>query len=84
MKEDNDKLLFSVKDNLCAKAVEAFKETSSVPDWLRENRSLFLSVTYQPPGFPRVVDCNLEDESFENIRRFGRLYDTVDGVFQEE
>ena len=83
MKEDNDKLLYDVKDNLCAMAVEAFKKTSSVPDWLRENHSLFLSVTYQPPGFPRVVDFNLGEESFENIQRFGRLYETVVGIFQE-
>jgi hypothetical protein len=83
MEEEDDHLLYKLKDNFCASAIEDFKETSSVPEWLRENRSLFLSVTCQPPGFPRVVDCNLGEESFENIRRFGRLYETVDGIFQE-
>jgi hypothetical protein len=66
---------YFVKDNLCAKAIEEFKESSSVREWLQVNRSLYLSVTYQPPGLPRIIDCNIGDERFENIRMFGDLYE---------
>ena len=66
---------YFVKDNLCAKAIDEFKETSSVREWLQKNRSHYLSVTYQPPGLPRIIDCNIGEERFENIRRFSDLYE---------
>jgi hypothetical protein len=77
MDDDNDLLCYRIKDNLCGKAVEEFKETSSVSEWLDENRSLYDSVTYQPLGHPRVLACNLGGRRFENIRIFGKLYDDL-------
>ncbi len=83
MNDDNDLLHYTIKDNLCAKAVEEFKETSSVREWLDENRSLYHSVSYKPPGLPRVLACNIGGRRFENIRMFGGLYELVEGMFEE-
>ncbi len=84
MNDNNDILRYTIKDTLCAKAVEEFKSTSSVREWLQENCLLYDSVTYQPPGLPRIMACNLGEQSFENIRKFGMLYDMVDSLFEEE
>jgi len=83
MVEDNDQLRYAIRDNLCAKAIEEFKETSSVAEWLQENRSLFDSISYQPPGLPRILDSSMGGRIFENIQKFGRLYMAVDTVFDE-
>lgn len=84
MKNDKEHLHYTLNDKLCAKAIEAFKDTSSVKGWLQENRSLFDSVTLQPPDLPRIVAFNLGSEIFGNIRKFGRLYETIDDLFEEE
>jgi hypothetical protein len=68
MEVQNQQPLYSTKDNLCAKAIVSFKVTSSVPEWLRENHSLFDAVTYQPIGLPGIVSSNLGDLEFGNIR----------------
>jgi hypothetical protein len=78
MVEDKDQLRYAIRDNLCAKAIEEFKDTSSVPEWLQENRSLFDSISYQPPGLPRILDASIGGRIFENIQKFGRLYMAVD------
>jgi hypothetical protein len=78
MDDDNDLLRYTVKDNLCAKAIEEFKKTTSVSEWLQENRSLYHSVSYQPPGLPRIMAFNLRGTRFENIQNFGELYGRLD------
>ena len=84
MDDDNDLLRYTIKDNLCAKAIEEFKVTSSVSEWLKENRPLYNSVSYQPPGLPRVLACNIGGLRFENIRMFGELYEKANSLFDKE
>ena len=84
MDNDNELLRYTIKDNLCAKAIEEFMDTSSVRDWLQENRLLYDSVSYQSPGLPRIVASNLGQEVFENILNFGRLYVALDIGYNEK
>ena len=67
MEEQNQQPLYSAKDNLCAKAIESFKVTSSVPEWLRENHSPFDAGTYQPIGLPGILSSNLGHLEIGNI-----------------
>ena len=83
MDDDNDLLRYNIKDNLCAKAIEEFKKNTSVKEWLDKNRSLYDSVSYQPPGLPRIITCNFGGQEFGNIQNFGRLYMAVDIIFNE-
>jgi hypothetical protein len=69
------------RDNLCAKAIENFKETSSVSNWLVLYAELFNSVSIKPEGLPRITAYHFQGEAFENIKKFARLYDEVNSLY---
>ncbi len=41
---------YLMKDNLCEKAIEDFKQSSFVLDWLNQYAELYNSVTIKPEG----------------------------------
>lgn len=73
-----------IKDNFCRQAIDKFKNTSSVPEWLSVNSELFDSITIGPPGLPKIISFHFEDEVFEGIRKFGQLYGLVASLFEDE
>jgi len=78
MIERND---YVKRDNLCAKAIEDFKENSSVSDWLILYANLFNTVSIQPKGLPRITAFHFQNEAFENIKKFARLYNEVNALY---
>ena len=77
-----DRIDYLIKNNLCKKAIDDFKVLSSVPYWLSQHAALYHSVSIQPKGLTRITMSNLGGESFENIKRFARLYDLVNSLFE--
>ena len=65
----------------CLEAIEAFKKTTSVPDWLINYKQLYTDITIAPEGLPEIIDANFGGVSFEGIKKFGWLYQTVRSVF---
>ena len=77
-----ERLEYLIKDNHCEKAIDDFKVLSSVPYWLSQHAELYHSMSIQPKGLPRITMSNLGGESFENIKRFARLYEMVNSLFE--
>ena len=77
-----ERLEYLIKDNHCEKAIDDFKVLSSVPYWLSQNAAMYHSISIQPQGLPRITMSNLGGESFENIKRFARLYEMVNSLFE--
>jgi hypothetical protein len=71
-----------MKDVECESAIDNFKVTTSIPEWLVIYRDLYQSLLYGPDDLPKVVDMHFDGECFEGIRRFSLLYKTVLGVFE--
>lgn len=78
----NYKIDYLTKDTLCELAIEDFKELTSVPEWLSEYAELYNRVTYGSENRPRIADCHLGDETFENIQQFAHLYKAVNSLFK--
>jgi hypothetical protein len=77
-KDHTDYLMTEIE---CLEAIEAFKKTTSVPDWLLNYKQLYTGITIAPEGLPEIIDANFESESFEGIKKFGWLYKTVCSIF---
>lgn len=76
-----ERIDYLIKDNQCEKAIDDFKTLSSVPEWLNQYSDLYNSVTIKPDGLPRITSINFGGESFENIRQFSKLYETVNSLY---
>lgn len=73
---------YLMKDNLCEKAIEDFKQSSFVLDWLNQYAELYNSVTIKPEGLPRITLSHFDGENFENIQKFAKLYKSVLSEFE--
>lgn len=76
-----DSIWYHWKNQECELALEEFREINSVPAWLEKHMELFLTVTMQPEGRPRIADIHLGDETFEKIRDFASLFEKVYALF---
>jgi len=67
---------------MCETAIEEFKTLTSVTDWLYKYSELFDSISVKPEGLPSIILSHLGDETFENIQRFGRLFEIVHSLYK--
>lgn len=81
MKSTNDLINYVIKDAICSEAIETFKQTSLISEWVSQQRELYYSIVYGPEGLPKLIDCHFEGKRFENIQRFGRLYEMIQSLF---
>ena len=81
MKRLPDQFDYMQAENECLAAIDTFKTTNSVKEWLKINDSLFNQILIQPKDLPAIIDCHFNGERYEGIRKFGNLYKTVRGVF---
>jgi len=65
----------------CLAAIEAFKTTTSLPEWLSQYKELYRDITISPAGLPEIIDSHFGGETFEGIQKFGWLFKTVRTVF---
>ncbi|MFN4892337.1 MAG: hypothetical protein ACK5G0_01065 [Bacteroidota bacterium] len=65
----------------CLDAIEDFRSTTSVKEWLHRHTVLYNKVAIAPAGLPAIVDSHFGGEKFEEIQKFGYLYQTVKSVF---
>jgi hypothetical protein len=65
----------------CLDAIEDFRSTTSVKEWLDRHADLYKRVTIAPDGLPAIVDSHFGGENFGEIQKFGLLYNTVKSVF---
>jgi hypothetical protein len=72
---------YVTRDNLCAKATEDFKETSSVSNLLMLYAKLFNAVSIKPKGLPRITAFHFQGEAFINIKKFAHLYDETNSLY---
>jgi hypothetical protein len=71
---------YYTKSNKCEKALIELKSDISVPVWLLNNKSLFDKVTIRPEGLPTIVDANFNGTSFESIKKFVKLYESLSNL----
>ena len=76
-----DSIWYNLKNQECELAFNEFSDINSVPAWLEKHMDLFLSVTLQPEGRPRIAMVHLGDEIFEKIRDFASLFQKVYALF---
>jgi hypothetical protein len=81
MKRLPDQFDYMQTENECLAAIDAFKTTNSVKEWLKINESLFNQILIQPKDMPAIIDCHFGGQRYEGIKKFGHLYETVKGVF---
>jgi hypothetical protein len=67
--------------NECLLAINAFKTTNSVNEWLKMNESLYDQIVIKPSGLPSIIDFHFDGHRYDGIKKFGYLYQTVRGVF---
>ena len=72
---------YLIAQSHCLDAIEDFRFTTSVKEWLDQHADLYKSVTIAPAGLPAIVDSHFGGESFEGIKKFGSLYETVSSYF---
>jgi hypothetical protein len=77
-KDQTDYLMTELE---CLAAIEAFKTTTTVPEWLTKYKELYRNITISPAGFPEIVDCHFGGETFEGIQKFGNLYQCISSLF---
>lgn len=65
----------------CLAAIEAFKKTTSVPEWVTQHKELYRDITISPEGLPEIIDSHFGGETYEGIQKFGWLFKTVRSVF---
>jgi hypothetical protein len=73
---------YQIKEAMCETAIEEFKTLTSVTDWLYKYSELFDSISVKPEGLPSIILSHLGDETFENIQRFGRLFEIVHSLYK--
>ena len=69
------------RDNLCAKAIEGHKETSSILNWIILNAKLFNAISIQPKGLPRITALHFQGEAFINIKKITQLYHDTNSLY---
>lgn len=69
MPKDHTDYLMTELD--CLAAIEQFKETTSVPGWLNQNKILYQGITISPDGLPEIIDSPMGGETFEGIQKLG-------------
>lgn len=68
------------KSNKCEKAIMELKSDISVPVWLMNNKILFDEVTIKPEGLPAIADANFSGTSFDGIKKFVKLYESLSNL----
>jgi hypothetical protein len=66
----------------CLSAINDLKSKNSVDDWVKRHEHLYQRIIIKPEGLPAIIDFNLGDESYIGIRKFGRLYEMIKGIFE--
>jgi hypothetical protein len=66
----------------CISAINDLKSTNSVDDWVRRYEPLYHQIIIKPKGLPAIIDSHFGGESFDGIQKFGRLYETIKGIFE--
>ena len=64
----------------CEKALLELKSNISVPVWLLNNKNLYNEVTIRPEGLPTIVDANFNGTSFEWIKKFFKLFESLSNL----
>ena len=77
-----DKLDYQNVEAECLFVINELKNTISVSNWVSSHASLYEQIIIKPDGLPAVIDFNLGDDSFEGIRKFGRLYELIKEIFE--
>jgi hypothetical protein len=77
-----DRVDYLFVETECLSAIRELTTTCSVSDWISRHESLYRKIIIKPEGLPAVIDFNLGNDSFEGIRKFGRLYETLLGIFE--
>ena len=72
-----DKLDYQNVETECLTAINELKTTISVSEWVSSHASPYEQIIIKPDGLPAVIDFNLGEDCFEGIRKFGRLYETI-------
>ena len=68
---------YYAKSNQCEFAIKELKNILSVQEWLQKNQKLFEKVTISPAGLPIIADSNFNGTSFEEIKEFVKLYESL-------
>jgi hypothetical protein len=77
-----DRIDYLQAETECLSAINDLKSTNSVDAWVKRHEPLYQRIIIKPEGLPAIIDFNLGDESFLGIRKFGRLYETIKGIFE--
>jgi hypothetical protein len=77
-----DRIDYLQVESECLSAINDLKSTNSVDDWVKQHEPLYQQIVIKPEGLPAIIDFNFGDESFIGIRKFGRLYETIKGIFE--
>ena len=77
-----DRIDYLQVETECLSAINDLKSTNSVDDWVKRHEPLYQRIIIKPEGLPAIIDFNLGDESFLGIRKFGRVYETIKGIFE--
>jgi hypothetical protein len=55
-------------ENECLTAIDHFKITSSVKEWLELNESLYSQIIIKPNGLPAIIDCHFDGQRYEGYK----------------
>lgn len=79
---NGDRVDYLQVDSECMSAINDLKCTTSVDEWVKRYEPLYNQVIIKPKGLPAIIDSHFGGESFDGIQKFGRLYETIKGIFE--
>ena len=67
-------ITYVANDARCQYAIEDLNSGMGTLTWKEQYRELYFNITYEPEGFPIVVDCNYSEKHYQYIQEFANLF----------